>query len=788
MSDIRLYDQNLAAPQQPMPEAPPRHEFNPVQWLHYVLRGRYHWALLLGAIFAVAAGYYMYNQVQLVYRAAGQIQIKSYLPRLMYGNEATGRMPNFESFVDQQVRLLREDRVVSMAMTSEPWRELGREFTPEAQQEFKQSLRVWHSGGGVIAVEFTHPEKEITAVAVRAVIEAYQQLFKETDPMQERRRMQLLDERRLSLANQLSSVRNQIGSFGDAFGPDGVKFRYQQGFSEMREIEESIRETELQLTAAEKRLEEGPPVPTLRDLAEDNPRLAELHEQLENRNVRLAALKREYDENHPAVIALQRQIEYVKQRIEDVAASTDVGLVQREWQEEIEERMQELKDRREELEAMREKSKMELAAVSEEKNRLERLEEEAGEIEGKLAQVQSRIEQLNVESAMGDRLEVISYGSAGSRPVNHKEPQEKAMMGAFAGGTVGVAVVMLLGLLNPKLRRSEDLSVSRGAPKVLGMLPHLPERLDNPEQAYFAGQCVHQIRMFLQLEGGGADLRSFVVTGPASGTGKTSLTMALGFSYAAAGAKTLLVDFDMVGAGLTTRLDVGRRKRLGRLLVEEGLVHADALADALADHESNKPIGEKLVERGLVSPEDVNRVLQLQQRSRVGLLDVLAGQSVDDCAVDLPAENLTLLSVGNATAEHISRVGRSAVKRFLKEVREKYEVVLIDTGPVPGSVEASLIAAEADRVVLAVSRGDQMRRLNECQGFLQSVGARVAGVVFNRAEARDMAKSSHSLAASVRSMSVNSRERNGTNVRRIGPVAVAAVGGLYEEQSDDDNN
>ena len=50
------------------------------------------------------------------------------------------------------------------------------------------------------------------------------------------------------------------------------------------------------------------------------------------------------------------------------------------------------------------------------------------------------------------------------------------------------------------------------------------------------------------------DKRAFSVTSASSGDGKTSLTLALGLSFAASGSRTLLIDSDLVGAGLTARL------------------------------------------------------------------------------------------------------------------------------------------------------------------------------------------------------------------------------------------
>jgi Mrp family chromosome partitioning ATPase len=65
-------------------------------------------------------------------------------------------------------------------------------------------------------------------------------------------------------------------------------------------------------------------------------------------------------------------------------------------------------------------------------------------------------------------------------------------------------------------------------------------------------------------------------------------------------------------------------------------------------------------------------------------------------------------------------------------------MVLIDTGPVLGSVEASLLAGIVDGVILVVCKGGSRRLIVRATSQLASLGARVAGVIFNGATADDI--------------------------------------------------
>ena len=69
---------------------------------------------------------------------------------------------------------------------------------------------------------------------------------------------------------------------------------------------------------------------------------------------------------------------------------------------------------------------------------------------------------------------------------------------------------------------------------------------------------IHQIRGMLQIQGGARNHNVFAVTSPVAGRGKTTLTHALGVSFAHANARTLLIDCDMIGGGLSARSAVYR--------------------------------------------------------------------------------------------------------------------------------------------------------------------------------------------------------------------------------------
>ena len=130
-------------------------------------------------------------------------------------------------------------------------------------------------------------------------------------------------------------------------------------------------------------------------------------------------------------------------------------------------------------------------------------------------------------------------------------------------------------------------------------------------------------------------------------------------------------------------------------------------------------------------------------------------------------------------SDDAGRLNPNSIRRLLSAARNRFDVVLIDTGPVPSSLEASLMAAESEGVVLTVARGEERPMAARAKRHLESIGATVLGVVFNRAGHRDLEPYSyrpHSISGDkqlgeAKRRNLSSRRDRQTN--QFGPVAQA---------------
>ena len=232
---------------------------------------------------------------------------------------------------------------------------------------------------------------------------------------------------------------------------------------------------------------------------------------------------------------------------------------------------------------------------------------------------------------------------------------------------------------------------------------------------------------------------SLTVTSATSGTGKTSLVLSLGLSFAAAGSRTLLIDADLVGTELTRRTRAAGWRSLGRVLSEYDMISeaerqkamgAVSFSDA-APEEGSPRIAEAELAEGLSIHSEPGR----------GLADALRGEPIGSCISTMGVPNLSILPACGASGIAANGFSPASARGLLDQFSGAYDVVLVDTGPIPGQTESSVMAACTSGVIMMVSRGDHDADVRKALQHLELIDAQIVGLVFNRARNRDMAVS-----------------------------------------------
>jgi len=699
---------------------------SPVATVQRLLRGRVLLAIVLAGIGAVVGGAAGYMSQAPTYRSIALLEISPMIP-IVEGDRA---IPYYQQFMTSQAFTLASPQVLEKVPEVDLWKKKfgnDKAASDAALNQLGSGLKTQYMKGSFnISLQVDNDDPQIASVATQSLIKAYAEQYKSTASGQLDNKLKALEDKLRNLESVRSTSQSIIDQLTSTYGTSNLEGMVKSTQSELDDIRRELRNWDNNYKAATQAMEVlraggGGKIP-VEELAQIDAGIAQELTRFRTRQVDVQLLIQQLGQNHPRVKQMQIEVGVMQRAIEEAAdarrkeikaivpnfvtggsmAVTD-GMLRT-----LETRVAALKSDVDERERRR-------STIAGDAGRIAAQQTTIKTADADLLEVRERLEKMRFQAAVSGELKVMTNGQFPSQFSNKK--MMFGLLGAVAGAGIPVAVLLMLGLLDTRFRYSDDAAGNSmsGIP-LLGILPNLPDRLSDPAQASIAAHCVHQIRTMLQLNAMQRDGASvFSITSASSGDGKTSLALALGLSFAGSGSRTLLVDADLVGGGLTTRLG---------------------------------------------------------NASQLGIIDALAGAAIDDVAQPTDVPDLTLLPIGNAQAYHAGSFSPPAVRKLLAELRNHYEVVIIDTGPVMGSIEATPICASVDGVVLTVARGQSRPLVERAIAHLQSISARICGVVFNRAQHKDFEQSIGAI--SIRSAARSTVNGTGHNARQPGDIGAVA--------------
>lgn len=755
---------------------------DPKKLLRFLLRsfeGRLKWAIPMALVLGAAGAYVGWNSTVRRYTSVAVIDIRPRVPRILYDSENSAVLPMFDAYVESQAALLKSPRVAGLAMQSAEWKSLGRPVHPGSEAVFLNSLEVFHPKRTQnISVIYTDLDPKAAQICCQQVVRAYLDIANESQDEVDKNIRNKLEETRNVLNTQIADIKNDITAITEKMGPDAVQARYSFQVQQLNRFEAVLSDNQLKIIALESQASPGAPTAPAPQTPEEVALVDAAMERLvlDRFNVQGEI---EYLENfqhrganHPEMVAASRKLEGINRQIEArmLARATLSG----DTPDGREKALADLRRERETILQLRDKADREVKDFNDKIQRIQNLQAEMELVKGTVLEIKNRIEQINMESTVGGRAQVLSDGDFPYGP-SHDKRSRFAIAGLAGGFGLTFALVLLLGLRDRRVRRIEDLDGGElKRARVLGVMPELPDGNQTDVDVAMANHCIHHIRTLLQLHTGHQG-NVIAVTSATAGAGKTTLGMALGLSYSAAGSRTLLVDFDLVGRGLTKRLKSMIRRRVTRALAyhpegddvdgvsreESGIVHhlldSRKLQNGAGRVDVNelRARSEESGDTAELSVREIGAMLDVLARQEsaesrsgrngnVGLLDALQGKSLDECVLDSGVHNLSVLTVGRGQAVHAGSVSPAAIHELLRACVGQYDNVVVDTGPILGGLEASVVSQEADAVVLVVRNGEERTVSDEAINRLHGLRARMAGVVLNRAETDDVMRSSYS--------------------------------------------
>lgn len=319
-------------------------------------------------------------------------------------------------------------------------------------------------------------------------------------------------------------------------------------------------------------------------------------------------------------------------------------------------------------------------------------------------------------------------GAANSVAVSSHASAYAATPGGRSKRTVAVALVagLLAGLgialareqFDDKLRSSNEVP-EIGPVDVLAELP----RSDLGSKSATIGdkpygelaEAVRDLRTALRFLSVKRPIRTILVTSARSGEGKSFVAANLAAAWAISGVKTILVSSDLRRPSLERVFKVEAARR--------GL--SEAIIDAaLSGHD--RPAGPWAYAEGEDESDDGRPA------------EEIADSEVDALLVPTGVEGLSLLPSGPTPPNPAELLGSPEFGKLLVALRERAEVVVLDSPPVLAVTDALVLTAQADGVLLVVaenrtSRSAAQRALRQMESGL----APVLGVVVNRSSRPD---------------------------------------------------
>jgi capsular exopolysaccharide synthesis family protein len=129
----------------------------------------------------------------------------------------------------------------------------------------------------------------------------------------------------------------------------------------------------------------------------------------------------------------------------------------------------------------------------------------------------------------------------------------------------------------------------------------------------------------------------------------------------------------------------------------------------------------------------------LGNESRVGVVDILLGESTSDRAVQAHTSlPIAIISAGSITTLRPGIIESKQLTDLIRKLRQDYDLVIVDTPPVLSLSDSVLISRLVDSTLLVVAWRDTPRNLvDKAVNILRSTGAPLAGVLLNKVNQPD---------------------------------------------------
>lgn len=430
-----------------------------------------------------------------------------------------------------------------------------------------------------------------------------------------------------------------------------------------------------------------------KQIAESKTRLAELKQKR-------AQLLLTDTEESPELKDVDQQIAILEQQLEEIR-----GTARKIITVNLESNYRKALDREKALRESFNKQRSETIAQNQAAINYNILKQEIETNKGLLAGLMQRSKENDVTmTGTPNNIHVVDYAMVPKGPIGPRRMQGVFLALALALA-FGVALALFLEYLDDTVKNPGDIESGLRLPS-LAIIPIAgtaqqrffpitrarqrngngsgPELLINANGPTAQAEAYKHLRTSILLSTPGRSPRTLLVTSSVPAEGKTTTAVNTATVLAQTGAKVLIIDADM------------RQPRLHQVF---GLDNNEGLSAILASE--------------ITESEILSKIEQFQK------------------------SNVYLLSSGAIPPNPAELLGSAQMKRLLDVASETFSHIVIDSPPIASFTDGVLISSLVDGVILVVHGGKTSRQVvKRSRQMLNEIGAKIIGVVLNKAEVR----------------------------------------------------
>ncbi|MBK1831599.1 polysaccharide biosynthesis tyrosine autokinase [Verrucomicrobiaceae bacterium R5-34] len=264
-------------------------------------------------------------------------------------------------------------------------------------------------------------------------------------------------------------------------------------------------------------------------------------------------------------------------------------------------------------------------------------------------------------------------------PVSPNVPLNLAL-GAVVGLIFGVGIAFCLEYLDTSVKSLEDVERFLNVP-VLAVIPKDVGVLHKQSGMSPDAEAYRILRTNIEFNRKNPEDNSITVVSGGAGEGKSTTLVNLAYICAQGGYTTLMIDADL------------RRPRLHTFF-------------------------------------DINNSVGLTNYLTTDLL-------LEDVILQTPVDNLYFMPSGILPADAAGILNSRRMSELIQDVKQRFDLVLVDSPPILGVSDASVLASEVDLTMIVVQHRKLPRNmLLRVKQAVENVGGQVIGVVLNNVDVR----------------------------------------------------